>query len=122
MKHNCDDHQDAALLPAVCDHHTAHKPPAVCLRPPHRAAQDPRCLRPPYRAAQDPRCLRPPHRAAQDPRNRAHRLCDSRRDRSIEARRSPVQVRLTKHSHNVYNNEQSHLQNGTRRNYKCQKN
>ncbi|KAF1325290.1 hypothetical protein FI667_g9372, partial [Globisporangium splendens] len=117
MKHNCDDHQDAALLPAVCDHHTAqHNPPAdASTRPPavcgHHTEQH-----------KTPRCLRPPYRAAQDPRNRAYRLCDSRRDRSIEARRSPVQVRLTKHSQNVYNNEQSHLQNGTRRNYKCQKN
>ncbi|KAF1335781.1 Alanine--trna ligase, partial [Globisporangium splendens] len=31
MKHNCDAHQDAVLLPAVCGHHTAqHKTPAVC--------------------------------------------------------------------------------------------
>ncbi|KAF1324520.1 hypothetical protein FI667_g9799, partial [Globisporangium splendens] len=35
-------------------------------RPPGRRTIT-RCLRPPHRAAQDPRCLRPPHRAAQDP-------------------------------------------------------
>ncbi|KAF1317264.1 hypothetical protein FI667_g14857, partial [Globisporangium splendens] len=115
MKHNCDDHQDAALLPAVCGHHTAHHKTPRCLRSPYRAAQDPplsaattpRSTRPPavcgHHTAQHktPRCLRPPYRAAQDPLNRAYRLCESRRDRSIEARRSQVQVRLTKHSQNA---------------------
>ncbi|KAF1330120.1 hypothetical protein FI667_g5341, partial [Globisporangium splendens] len=55
MKHNCDAHQDAALLPAVCGHHTAqHKTPR-CLRPPYRAAQDP-----PLSAATIPSSTRPP--------------------------------------------------------------
>ncbi|KAF1316304.1 hypothetical protein FI667_g15440, partial [Globisporangium splendens] len=64
MKHNCDAHQDAALLPAVCGHHTAqHKTPR-CLRPPHRAAQDP-----PLSAATTPRSTRPPLSAATTPRS-----------------------------------------------------